>query len=54
MPGSASHRCTLLHVRSVWPAHGFIEVGDDYLNPERVHRLILMAPPLVAVSSQSH
>jgi ribosomal protein S18 acetylase RimI-like enzyme len=27
----------------LYRAHGFIEVGDDYLNPERVHRLILMA-----------
>jgi hypothetical protein len=27
----------------LYRAHGFIEIGDDYLNPERVHRLILMA-----------
>jgi ribosomal protein S18 acetylase RimI-like enzyme len=28
---------------SLYRAHGFVEVGDDYLNPERVHRLFLMA-----------
>lgn len=27
----------------LYRAHGFVEVGEDYLNPERVHRLILMA-----------
>lgn len=27
----------------LYRTHGFVEVGDDYLNPERVHRLILMA-----------
>jgi hypothetical protein len=27
----------------LYRAHGFSEVGEDYLNPERVHRLILMA-----------
>jgi len=35
---------------SLYRTHGFVEVGDDYLNPERVHRLILMARPLDAVS----
>jgi ribosomal protein S18 acetylase RimI-like enzyme len=30
----------------LYRAYGFVEVGDDYLNPERVYRLILMARAL--------
>ncbi len=28
---------------SLYRAHGFIAVGEDYLNPQRIHRLILMS-----------
>jgi ribosomal protein S18 acetylase RimI-like enzyme len=36
-------RATSTAAISLYRAHGFVEVGEDYLNPERVHRLILMA-----------
>jgi ribosomal protein S18 acetylase RimI-like enzyme len=38
-------RATSTPAISLYRAHGFVEVGEDYLNPERVHRLILMACP---------
>ena len=36
-------RATNAAAIGLYQAHGFSEVGEDYLNPERVHRLILMA-----------
>jgi ribosomal protein S18 acetylase RimI-like enzyme len=49
---AASREAPLVHLAvretnaaaiSLYRTHGFVEVGEDYLNPERVHRLILMA-----------
>ena len=49
---AATNEASLVHLAvretsaaaiGLYRAHGFVEVGEDYLNPERVHRLILMA-----------